>query len=116
MTEKLCAVNWNTIIQKHRSVTEPSCIFMENKRKLPTYPLPKKLAQHPAVIKPWIFYREGESVIAHSPNPYVALYYIAAATRKELDAITEEFFSTMEIPDSSGEELLWQNRIPIYLS
>lgn len=90
--------------------------FHGKQKKIADLSAAQKLAQHPAVIKPWIFYREGESVIAHSPNPYVALYYIAAATRKELDAITEEFFSTMEIPDSSGAELLWQNRIPIYLS
>lgn len=90
--------------------------FHGKQKKIADLSAAQKLAQHPAVIKTWIFYREGESVIAHGPNPYVALYYIAAATRKELDAITEEFFSTMEIPDSSGEELLWQNRIPIYLS
>ena len=90
--------------------------FHGKQKKIADLSAAQKLAQHPAVIKPWIFYREGESVIAHGPNPYVALYYIAAATRKELDAITEEFFSTMEIPDSSGAELLWQNRIPIYLS
>ena len=90
--------------------------FHGKQKKIADLSAAQKLAQHPAVIKPWIFYREGESVIAHGSNPYVALYYIAAATRKELDAITEEFFSTMEIPDSSGAELLWQNRIPIYLS
>ena len=76
----------------------------------------EQLAQHPAVIKPWIFYRQGEPVIAHGPNPYVALYYIAAPSRKELDEITEEFFSSIHIPDPNGEELLWQNQIPNYIS
>lgn len=88
--------------------------FHGKQKKIADLSAAQKLAQHPAVIKPWIFYREGESVIAHGPNPYVALYYIAAATRKELDEITKEFFHTMRIPDPHGEEVLWQNRIPNY--
>ena len=50
--------------------------FHGKQKKIADLSAAQKLAQHPAVIKPWIFYREGESVIAHSPNPYVALYYI----------------------------------------
>lgn len=74
----------------------------------------EKLAHHPSVVKPWIFYQEGESVIAHGPNPYVALYYVAAPDRKSLDQVTETFFDKMTIPDPDGEEVLYQNVIPCY--
>ena len=76
--------------------------------------VPQKLASHPAVKKPWIFYHEGESVIAHGPNPYVALYYISCPSRKELDQVTEEFFTTMIIPDDDGNEVLYRNQMPVY--
>lgn len=76
--------------------------------------VPQKLASHPAVRKPWIFYHEGESVIAHGPNPYVALYYISCPSRKELDQVTEEFFTTMIIPDDDGNEVLYRNQMPVY--
>lgn len=74
----------------------------------------KRLGKHPNVVKPWFFYRAGEKVIAHGPNPYFALYYIAAPSRLELDAVTEYFFDEMQIPDSEGKELLYKNRIPDY--
>lgn len=76
--------------------------------------VPKKLASHSAVEKPWIFYHEGESVIAHGPNPYVALYYISCPSRKELDQITGEFFTSMTIPSSDGKEVLYRNQMPDY--
>lgn len=76
----------------------------------------ENLAKHPAVLKPWIFYNEGESVIAHGPNPYVALYYTAAEDREKLDLITEEFFSKMHVRSVDGEEVLYQNKIPVYPS
>ena len=72
------------------------------------------LSGHPAVVKPWIFYQEGERVIEHGPNPYVALYYIAAENRMQLDQITEEFFHDMTITDTNGNEVLYQNQIPHY--
>ena len=72
------------------------------------------LTKHPAVVKPWIFYHEGEQVIQHGPNPYVALYYIAAENRILLDQITEEFFHDMTITDTNGNEVLYQNQIPHY--
>lgn len=74
----------------------------------------KKLAEHPAVVKPWIFYKETEHIIAHGPNPYVALYYVASKNREELDQITEQFFHDMTITDTEGNEVLYQNRIPVY--
>ena len=72
------------------------------------------LSGHPAVVKPWIFYHEGEQVVEHGPNPYVALYYIAAENRMQLDQITEEFFLDMTITDTNGIEVLYQNQIPLY--
>ena len=35
-------------------------------------------------------------------------------SRKELDEITEHFFTTLHIPDSEGEDVLWTNQIPEY--
>lgn len=74
-----------------------------------------KLASHPAVIKPWIFYREGEPVIAHGPNPYVALYYVAKESREKLDQTTQDFFDTMHIPSTDGQEVLYTNKMPMYI-
>ena len=76
--------------------------------------VPQKLASHSAVEKPWIFYHEGESVIAHGPNPYVALYYISCPSRKKLDQVTDEFFTSMTIPSLDGKEVLYRNQMPDY--
>lgn len=70
---------------------------------------------HPAVIKPWIFYKEGEAVIAHGPNPYVALYYVAEESREKLDETTQYFIEHMKIPSRDGEEVLYKNQIPLYI-
>ena len=76
--------------------------------------VPQKLASHSAVEKPWIFYHEGEAVIAHGPNPYVALYYISCPSRKKLDQVTDEFFTSMTIPSLDGKEVLYRNQMPDY--
>jgi carbamoylphosphate synthase large subunit len=73
-----------------------------------------ELAKHPAVCKPWIFYNEGETIIEHGPNPYAALYYIEAPSRKELDEITDYFYDNISITTSDGEEILYKNKIPSY--
>ena len=50
------------------------------------------------------FYHEGEAVIAHGPNPYVALYYISCPSRKKLDQVTNEFFASMTTPSLDGKK------------
>ena len=44
----------------------------------------------------------------------MALYYIEAETRKNLDQITEKFFHDMTITDADGNEVLYQNKMPDY--
>lgn len=85
-------------------------------RELPVADLSaaRSLAKHPGVILPWIFYHEGERVVEHGPNPYVALYYVAAESREKLDALTDEFFRAMSVKDPTGAEVLYQNAIPRY--
>lgn len=73
------------------------------------------LAEKEAVVKPWIFYNTGEEVVAYGPNPYLALYYIEADGRDELDKVTKEFFDTMSMTDPDGEEIVYQNKIPDYV-
>lgn len=73
----------------------------------------EKLALHPAVAKPWIFYQTGEPVVAYGPNPYMALYYIQADTREELDRITGEFYREMSIRDQDGQEIVYKNILPM---
>lgn len=73
-----------------------------------------RLSEETAVVKPWIFYEEGEEVIAYGPNPYLALYYIEAETREKLDRITEKFFEKMSASDTEGKEIVYRNRIPDY--
>lgn len=88
--------------------------FQGKLKQIADLSIARQLAEHKAVVKPWIFYQEGESVIAHGPNPYVALYYIAAKDRETLDQVTREFFETMKINSAEGDEVLWGNRIPEY--
>ena len=73
-----------------------------------------RLSEEAAVVKPWIFYKEGEDVIAYGPNPYLALYYIEAESREELDRITEKFFEQMSVTDPEGQEIVYKNKIPDY--
>lgn len=73
-----------------------------------------ELSNHEAVQRPWVFYSEGESVISHGRNPYVALYYITAPTREELDRISQHFFDTITIKSTDGQEVLYKNEIPKY--
>ncbi len=73
-----------------------------------------ELAEDKAVVKPWIFYEAGEEVVAYGPNPYLALYYIEAGSREELDEITRDFFEKMSMTDPDGEEIVFQNKIPKY--
>lgn len=72
------------------------------------------LSEEPAVVKPWIFYKEGEEVIAYGSNPYLALYYIEAESREALDKITEKFFAHMSVTDPEGQEIAYRNEIPDY--
>ena len=73
-----------------------------------------ELAEDKAVVKPWIFYEAGEEVVAYGPNPYLALYYIEAGRREELDEISRDFFEKMSMTDPDGEEIVFQNKIPKY--
>ena len=73
-----------------------------------------QLAQERCVVKPWIFYKEGENVIEYGPNPYLALYYIEVDTRGQLEKETRKFFNEMSIRDSKGQEVAYRNKIPEY--
>lgn len=71
----------------------------------------RELAKLPGVKECWLFYREGEQVIEHGPNPYVARYYITGSTREEVDALTESIFAQMTVTDEAGHEVLYQNQM-----
>lgn len=73
-----------------------------------------RLAEEKCVVKPWIFYKEGEYVIEYGPNPYLALYYVKTENREEMDELTQEFYREMHILDPSGKEVAYQNQIPDY--
>lgn len=73
-----------------------------------------RLGQKKEVKKPWIFYKEGEQVIEHGPNPYLALYYVETGNREEMDWLTREFYRDMHITDPSGKEVAYRNQIPDY--
>ena len=73
-----------------------------------------ELAKEKCVVKPWIFYKEGERVIEYGPNPYLALYYIETENRRQLEMETEKFFSEMSIRDPEGREVAYRNKIPEY--
>lgn len=73
-----------------------------------------ELAKEKTVVKPWIFYETGEEVVLYGPNPYLALYYIAADSREKLDEISAQFYDKMSMTDPSGEEIVFQNKLPDY--
>ena len=68
------------------------------------------LALTPGVVDAWLFYREGEEVILHGSNPYVARYYIVGDSREEIDRTTDLFFREMTITDEQGREVLYRNQ------
>lgn len=57
-----------------------------------------------------IFYSAGERIGAPQRMPYAARYYIIGDSRAEIDARTEEIFSTMAIRDAEGNDLLYPNK------
>ena len=73
-----------------------------------------ELAENEAVVKPWIFYETGDTVVEYGPNPYLALYYISAGSREKLDEITGYFFDEMSMTDSDGQEITYRNQMPDY--
>lgn len=66
------------------------------------------------VVYSQIFYKMREMVEKHGRNPYVARYYISAATREEIDKVTAEIFDKMTIKDPKGKEVLYKNKITSY--
>ena len=61
-----------------------------------------RLAKDPHVVECIIFYDEGDEIDNYGPNPYLARYYLSADSRKEIDEVTEKFFSEMYIPARDG--------------
>lgn len=57
-----------------------------------------------------LFYQEGEPVIWHGPNPYVARFYITGSSRGQVDALTDQIFQNISITDEDGCEILYQNQ------
>lgn len=72
------------------------------------------LAQEENVENAWIFYEEGDRVVEYGPNPYLAFYYIKAASREALDEVSERFFQKMSITDAEGKEIAFRNQLPEY--
>lgn len=73
-----------------------------------------ELAGNEAVVKPWIFYKTGETVVEYGPNPYLALYYMETESREKLDEVTGYFFDKMSMTDPDGQEIAYRNQIPDY--
>lgn len=61
-----------------------------------------------------LFYEEGERVVWHGPKPYVARFYITGRTRAEVDTLSSEIFRKASAHTEDGEEILYQNILPIY--
>ena len=61
-----------------------------------------------------LFYRTGERIGSPQKMPYVARYYLTAATRAEIDTLTEEILASISVKDREGNNLLYPNRIGSY--
>ena len=68
------------------------------------------IAEWPEVMESQIFYKEGEPVVAHGPNPYMARYFITGKNRAYIDNVTKKIFDAMSIKDFQGKELLYPNQ------
>ncbi|HIX60075.1 MAG TPA: ATP-grasp domain-containing protein [Candidatus Blautia gallistercoris] len=63
-----------------------------------------------------LFYQEGEPVIWHGPNPYVARFYITGSSRQQVDELTDQIFREISITDADGQEILYRNKRTDYES
>lgn len=103
--------NYSPWFSRHSAVLyfhgKPGMIISNQKKA-------ENLGQYLGTRENWLFYREGEEVVAHGPNPYVARYYITGADREEIDKITEHYFREMTIIDEKGEEVLYKNIMTVY--
>ena len=68
----------------------------------------------PGVSEYWPFYHKGEEIVPHGKNPYVVRYYLTCRNRAEADQLTREIFDHIQILSPSGENILYENRIPDY--
>lgn len=73
-----------------------------------------QLAEIPGVEMAQVFYEEGETVVQHGPNPYVARYYITGENREEVDRLTDKIFKEMSVLDEKGQEVLYKNTMTVY--
>ncbi|MDO4338112.1 MAG: ATP-grasp domain-containing protein [Eubacteriales bacterium] len=60
------------------------------------------------------FYKEGETVVPHGPNPYVLRYYLTAGTREEIDSLTSYLYRNTAVTDPEGNSVIYENQIPRY--
>lgn len=74
----------------------------------------KQIESRKRITKMQLFYREGETISPHGPQPYAARCYIVGKTRKEIDLETKAIFDKMSILDPSGKELLFKNEMTEY--
>ncbi|UWP58435.1 ATP-grasp domain-containing protein [Ruminococcus gauvreauii] len=73
-----------------------------------------EITEWPEVAESQLFYREGEAVVMHGPNPYFARYDITGKTRPYIDSVTQRIYDTMTVKDIRGKELLYRNEMPRY--
>ncbi|MDY3250919.1 MAG: ATP-grasp domain-containing protein [Candidatus Choladocola sp.] len=74
----------------------------------------REIAGREDVVFDQIFYRDGERVVQHGPNPYVARYYVTGDSRAAVDRSTEEIFRRISIKDPEGREILYPNKMTVY--
>ena len=71
----------------HKPLRQGAVIYFQGRNlEIADQSAARELAKREGVIKDWIFYQDGEHVVEYGPNPYLALYYTAENSRKELDA------------------------------
>lgn len=73
-----------------------------------------KLEDFPQIQDAQVFYREGEAIVSHGPNPYVLRYFLSADSRNEIDQITEQLFQQITVTDSQGDSVIYRNQMTTY--
>lgn len=73
-----------------------------------------ELAKLPQVADFWAFYKEGETIIPHGPNPYVLRYYITCDSREEIDRVTKHIIEHAEVTDINGNSVIYKNQMTVY--
>lgn len=106
-----CLKQHSPFFHKHNAV-----LYFHGRSGMTIYEQSKAdaLSVLPQIRDYWAFYKQGETVIPHGPNPYVCRYYIEGNSRQEIDQLTQYIFTHADVTDESGNSVIYHNEMTCY--